>query len=122
MKAPLLRDPNSEIHQHDRFEPVQAAPPDLARSIYRIGVPRLESVVSHLHLAQMRGVNWLGDIFLFGGAFIFLLGLHCCLDSLDKLFDGLGVVMGGAFKVFDSFSQLVLLFGMCLMEMEDGRW
>ena len=29
-----------------------------------------------------------------GGDFIFFLGLHCCLDSLEELFDGLGVVMG----------------------------
>ena len=61
MKAPLLRAPNLETHQLDRSEPVQAAPSNPARSISRIGVPRLESKVSHLHLAQMRSVNWLGQ-------------------------------------------------------------
>ena len=60
MKAPLLRAPNSETHQHDRFEPVQTAPLDATRSNYRIGIPRLESVVLHLHWAQTRCKSWLG--------------------------------------------------------------
>ena len=60
MKAPLLRAPNSETHQRDRSEPVQAAPSDPARSIYRICVPRLESMVSHLHPVHTRCKSWLG--------------------------------------------------------------
>ena len=61
MTMMLLRTPYSETHQHDQSEPMQAAPPDPARSNYWIGVPRPGSTVSNLYLAQMRSVNWLGQ-------------------------------------------------------------
>ena len=53
----LLRAPWLETHQLDRSESVQAVPPDPARSIYRIGVPRPGSTVFNLHLAQIRSVS-----------------------------------------------------------------
>ena len=73
----MLRAPNSETHQLDQSEPVQAALPNPARSNYRIGVPRPGSTVSNLYLVQTRCVSWLGQsVEYLVGAFRYALSME----------------------------------------------
>ena len=49
--------------------------------------------------------EWI-DISLIGVFIIHILNSISCMDGLDEVFDGLGVVTGECLKVFDVVSQL----------------